>query len=151
MKVFIIILISAQILSCEKKQFANEINFKTEKKVKELRILDAGGPEYPPFILLKIEKKKAVKYQYDEKLLLKDSTVVSGEKHNKYVHLIQKIPREFISGSGGNFSSPVDNSGLLFVIQFDDNSINQWGIFNDDFQYSAEIQNFTNETYLLIE
>ncbi len=150
-------LVLFQFTNCEKKNFKMEnvkvktLNTEISKNLRELRIYDGGGPEYAPFILLKINDQNATKYLYDENFNLRDSIIVKGIDYSEYASIFNNVPKVFEEKNGGNFSSPIDNSGFIFEMKFDDYSINRWGIFTDDYQYSEEINNFTDKVKAIIQ
>lgn len=150
--------VAFQIFSCENKQIKSNNNntlikkdIQTDKKLKSFKIFDAGGPEYPPYLLLKIENTSATKYIYNNELILKDSIIISGKKFDDYANLLNNIPPEFFHGNGGNLTSPTDNSGFLFEMEFEDKTTYRWGIFQGDYQYSPEIKKFTKNLYKILE
>lgn len=120
-----------------------------DNNAKEIRVFDAGGPEYPPFILLKVEEAKTVKYIYSESMTLRDSLIIKNNMQNS--QLLKEVPQEFLNSSGGHFSSPNDDNGLLFYIKLENNVENRWGVFLNNYQYSKSIKEFTNKINLLIQ
>lgn len=145
-----------QFTNCEKKNFKMEtvdvktLNREITKNLEELKIFDGGGPDYAPFILLKINHQNATKYLYDENFNLKDSIIVTGIDYGKYADIFNNVPKEFKKKSGGNFSSPIDNFGFIFEMKFSDSSTNRWGIFTEDYKYSEEIKNFSDKVQAII-
>lgn len=143
---FIIGILIIQFISCDNKgEFAEHLQEKdtNEIKLSKLLIYDAGGPEYQPFILLKADNNSITKYNYDENLLLKDSTIINGDEFKEnYSFIINQIPNDFLARNGGEFSSPVDNSGLIFEIFLENGTINKWGVFIRDYQYKNDMQSY---------
>lgn len=142
--IFLITLLIFQFFGCVKSgqhNFDVNVNEISDKNIQKLTISDAGGPEYPPYILLKINENFATKYLYDDNIILKDSIIIDVDNFKKnYLFLLKEIPTDFLNGSGGDYSSPVDNSGLLFEVTFSDGSKNKWGTFIDDFQYKNDVR-----------
>jgi hypothetical protein len=134
---FLVLTFFCIFLFCKNKKENLEKN-KIDKvvTVKEVFVFDAGGVDYPPFKILKIKEFNYTKYVYKNEKL--NDSIVIKFKYN----IFNKLPNEFISTSGGNFSSPNDTSGFLYEIRLKNGNVNKWGVFKDNYAYSKEISNF---------
>lgn len=117
-----------------------------------IKLFDAGGPEFPPHLLLTVSDSLAVVFHYDDKLTLsRQEKIIGAAFKTKVLPVLHAIPKKLIHSGGGNFSSPVDAPGYIVEITRSDGNVNRWGFFPDDYGYDEALVSFLNKLIRLTE